>query len=76
MKLSKEHAELAPIIEAVQAYRTTERELKDAEALANDSAADADMRAMAEEERQTLKEQSRSTRTCAQAAIAAEGRGR
>ena len=56
VKLSKEHAELAPIIEAVQAYRTTERELKDAEALANDSAADADMRAMAEEERQTLKQ--------------------
>jgi peptide chain release factor 1 len=53
VKLSKEHAELSPIVEAVQAYRTTERELKDAEALAGDPAADADMRAMAEEERQS-----------------------
>jgi len=56
VKLSKEHAELAPIIEAVQAYRATGRELKDAEALANDSAADSDMRAMAEEERQALRQ--------------------
>jgi peptide chain release factor 1 len=56
VKLSKEHAELAPIVAAVEAYRTAERELKEAEMLASDSASDPDMRAMAEEERQTLKE--------------------
>jgi peptide chain release factor 1 len=56
VKLSKEHAELAPVIAAVEAYRTVARELADAEALANDSSADAEMRNMAEEERAMLKE--------------------
>src|SRR5271170_2664423 len=56
VKLSKEHAELAPVIAAVEAYRTVARELADAESLANDSSADADMRGMAEEERAMLKE--------------------
>src|SRR5580698_9735519 len=56
VKLSKEHAELAPVIAAVEAYRTVARELADAEALANDSSADAEMRSLAEEERATLKD--------------------
>jgi peptide chain release factor 1 len=56
VKLSKEHAELAPIVAAVEAYRAAERELKDADALANDPATDSEIRAMAEEERRSLKE--------------------
>src|SRR5215469_8241199 len=56
VKLSKEHAELAPVIAAVEAYRTVARELRDAEALASDSSADADMRSLAEEERIALKD--------------------
>jgi peptide chain release factor 1 len=57
VKLSKEHAELAPIIAAVEAYRTTERQFGEANALVNDPANDSDMRALAEQERAELKTQ-------------------
>ena len=53
-KLSKEHSELAPVVEAVAAYRTAARELGEAEALTGDS--DPELRALAEEERAALKE--------------------
>ncbi|HTT85673.1 MAG TPA: peptide chain release factor 1 [Rhizomicrobium sp.] len=56
VKLSREHAELAPVVEAVAAYRSTTRALSDADALANDSASDPELRALAEEERAALKE--------------------
>src|ERR1700742_328093 len=52
VKLSKEHAELAPVIAAAEAYRETEKQLADTETLL----ADPEMRAIAEEERATLKE--------------------
>jgi peptide chain release factor 1 len=55
VKLSKEHAELAPVIVAIEAYRTVLHELNDAEALVNDSAVEAEMRSLAEEERAALK---------------------
>jgi peptide chain release factor 1 len=55
VKLSKEHAELAPVVEAIAAYRDTAQSLYDTEALANDAAADPELRAMAEEERAELK---------------------
>ncbi len=56
VKLSREHAELAPVVEAVFAYRGTAQALKEADVLANDSASDPEMRALAEEERAVLKE--------------------
>ncbi|MGB8366214.1 MAG: peptide chain release factor 1 [Rhizomicrobium sp.] len=56
VKLSKEHAELAPVIGAIEAYRSVARELADAETLAGDLAADAEMRALAEDERNVLKQ--------------------
>jgi peptide chain release factor 1 len=56
VKLSKEHAELAPVVEAIAAYRNTARALADTEMLANDQASDPELRAMAEEERAGLKE--------------------
>ena len=56
VKLSKEHAELAPVVEAITAYRKTAQELGDAEALAGDASSDPELRAMAEEERAGLKE--------------------
>jgi peptide chain release factor 1 len=56
VKLSREHAELAPVVEAVAAYRGTARALDDADTLANDSNSDPEMRALAEEERAALKE--------------------
>ncbi len=56
VKLSKEHAELAPIAGAIESYRTAGRELAEAETIANDPASDPEMRAMAEEERTALKQ--------------------
>ncbi|MGN6148807.1 MAG: peptide chain release factor 1 [Rhizomicrobium sp.] len=56
VKLSKEHAELAPVIAVVDQYRGTARQIADAEALIADPSTDSEMRAMAEEERAALKE--------------------
>ncbi|MGA7675640.1 MAG: peptide chain release factor 1 [Rhizomicrobium sp.] len=55
VKLSKEHAELAPVIAAVEAYRTVEKQFVEADALVNDPATDSEMRALAEQERADLK---------------------
>ena len=56
VKLSREHAELSPVIETVRAYRAAQTGFADAEALIADPATDSDMRAMAEEERAELKQ--------------------
>jgi peptide chain release factor 1 len=56
VKLSKEHAELAPVIAVVDQYRSAAKQLADAESLIADPSTDAEMRAMAEEERAELKE--------------------
>jgi peptide chain release factor 1 len=55
-RLSKEHAELTPIVAAITAYRSAAREFMEAEALADDATNDADMRALAEEEKAQLKD--------------------
>jgi peptide chain release factor 1 len=55
VKLSREHAELAPVVEAVAAYRNTVQALSEADAMASDSGSDPELRALAEEERATLK---------------------
>jgi peptide chain release factor 1 len=55
-KLSKEHSELAPLVQTVEVWRTARREQREAEALASDPSADPDMRSMAEEERAALKQ--------------------
>ncbi|MBU6299608.1 MAG: peptide chain release factor 1 [Alphaproteobacteria bacterium] len=57
VKLSKEHAELAPVIAAVEAYRSAEKQLAEADALVNDSSTDIEMRTLAEQERVELKPQ-------------------
>jgi peptide chain release factor 1 len=54
VQITRELAELNPLIEAVKSYRAAVKELTEAEALISDSATDADMRAMAEAERDTL----------------------
>ncbi|HEX2591561.1 MAG TPA: peptide chain release factor 1, partial [Rhizomicrobium sp.] len=54
--LSKEHAELQPVVAAAEAYRSVAKQISDAEALIDDPATDSDMRALAEEERAELKE--------------------
>ena len=57
VRLSKELAELDPVVEAVQAFRKAREEMADAAVMMQDSSADSDMRAMAEEEFYALKEQ-------------------
>jgi peptide chain release factor 1 len=55
VKLSKEHAELSPVVEAARSYREAQQQFEDAETLIADPATDPDMRALAEEERAELK---------------------
>jgi peptide chain release factor 1 len=55
VKLSKEHAELAPVVQAAEAYRSVIKQIAEAETLIADPATDSDMRAMAEEERAELR---------------------
>jgi peptide chain release factor 1 len=57
VKLSREHAELSPVIETVRAYRQAQVRIGDAEAMIADPATDSEIRNMAEEERAELKEQ-------------------
>ncbi|MBS0361845.1 MAG: peptide chain release factor 1 [Proteobacteria bacterium] len=54
VKLSKEHAELKPVVEAVEAVQRARAEQPDLEAMANGD--DADMAAMARDELEALKE--------------------
>jgi peptide chain release factor 1 len=54
VQITRELAELNPLIDAVKAYRATVREIADTEALIAGAAGDPDMRAMAEAERETL----------------------
>src|SRR4051812_40463893 len=56
VKLSREFAELSPIVDKVKAYRGVRGELDDLDALAADPATDPEMRAMAAAERPPLEE--------------------
>ena len=53
VRMAKEYAELAPVVEAVEALRQASAELADVDALVADEQ-DAEMRALAEDERQAL----------------------
>ncbi len=55
VKLSREHAELAPVIETARAYRQARARIADAEAMLADPATENEIKAMAEEERAELK---------------------
>ncbi len=52
---SKEYSDLTPLVEAIGEWKTAKRELGDLEAMLGDSATDADMRALAEDELPALK---------------------
>jgi peptide chain release factor 1 len=54
VKLSREFAELAPVVEAVNSYRAAQRELEGLTSLIADPSTDPDMRLIAEEERPEL----------------------
>ncbi len=57
VKLSREHAELSPVIETVRAYRAAQQGYDDAEVMIADAATDSEMRGMAEQERAELKQE-------------------
>src|SRR5215831_9160019 len=54
VKLSREFAELAPVVEAVKSYRAAEHELEGVTTLLADSATDPEMRSIAEAEKPEL----------------------
>ena len=54
VQVTRELAEITPLIEAVKTYRSAVKELADAEALIADPSTDAEMRSMAEAERDAL----------------------
>jgi peptide chain release factor 1 len=54
VQVTRELAEITPLIEAVKTYRSAVKELADTEALIADPATDAEMRSMAETERDEL----------------------
>src|SRR5438046_6762355 len=54
VQITRELADLNPLIDAVKAYRGVQVELAGAQALLADPATDAEMRSMAEAERETL----------------------
>src|SRR5258705_10923070 len=54
-KLSKEHAQPAPIVGAIRAYKDTSSQLADSEALLNDPQSDAELKSMAAEEADSLR---------------------
>jgi peptide chain release factor 1 len=54
VQITRELAEITPLIDAVKAYRSAVKELADTEALIADPATDAEMRDMAEAERDEL----------------------
>jgi peptide chain release factor 1 len=56
VKLSREFAEIDPVVASVKAYRAVASELHDLDAMIEDVATDAEMRAMAEAERPALTE--------------------
>ena len=56
VKLSREFAELSPIVETIKSYRTTDREIADLSALVDDSSTDAEMRKLADLERHELQD--------------------
>src|SRR3979490_2155019 len=54
VKITRELAELNPLIDAVKAYRATNTEIADIDALIADPLTEPEMRGMAEAERETL----------------------
>ena len=54
VKLSREFAELSPVVEAIKAYRSADKEIAELAALVDDSATDAEMRKLADVERHEM----------------------
>jgi peptide chain release factor 1 len=64
VRITRELAELNPLIDAVKAYRAANAEIAGIDALITDPSTEPEMRAMAEAERTTLDARSRSASRC------------
>ena len=56
VRLSREFAELSPVVDVIKAYRAANKEIADLDALANDNGGDAEMRRLAQTEKQAVEE--------------------
>jgi peptide chain release factor 1 len=56
VRLSREHAELGPVVDVIKAYHAVGTELADLDAMIEDSSTDPEMRRMAESEKPALEE--------------------
>ena len=56
VKLSREFAELGPVVESIKTYRDAEKEIAELAALVDDASTDAEMRKLADAERRELQE--------------------
>jgi peptide chain release factor 1 len=56
VKLSREFAELGPVVDEIKAYRAVDAEIADLQALIDDASTDSEMRRMAEAEKPALQE--------------------
>ncbi len=74
VKLSREFAELEPVIESIRAYRAASRELNELQALLDDPATDPEMRELAQSEKGPLHEAPRTTHAGSPPRARAEGR--
>jgi len=54
VKLSREFAELSPVVDTIKAYRAAVQEIADLDAIVADGASDAEMRRMAQSEKQAV----------------------
>src|SRR4051812_48122143 len=54
-KLSKEHAQLAPVVNAIRAYKETRSALAESEGLLNDPSTEGELKALAQEEADGLR---------------------
>jgi peptide chain release factor 1 len=54
-KLSKEHSQLSPVVNAIRAYKDTRTALKESEALLSDPASEPELKELAQEESETLR---------------------
>ena len=54
VRLSREFAELGPVVEAIKAYRSTDKEIADLAAMIDDSGTDSEVRKLADVERHEL----------------------
>ena len=76
VRLSKEYAELNPVVEAIKALREARKEASGLDEIIADQATESEMRDLAQEELPAARRGRRRARTRTEGAAAAQGSGR